>query len=296
MDIQDFLEKRGVIIDRALDQSLPAAGEHPSSIHQAMRYSVFAGGKRLRPILCLEAARVAGAEEPDVMPLALALELIHTYSLIHDDLPALDNDDLRRGQLTLHKKFSEAMAILAGDALLTRAFQLLANWVEGGAGTGKRIAAFRETATAAGTVNGLIGGQVADLEAEGKTITAELLHYIHSSKTGALIRASVRSGALLGDAEEDEVVALSAYGEKIGLAFQIVDDILDVVSSAEVLGKTPGKDSTTRKATYPALFGLEESRRQARRLVHEAIASLECFGDGAEPLRALARFFVERAA
>lgn len=296
MDIQQFLDERGGVIDRALDQSLPAADEPPPSIHQAMRYSVFAGGKRLRPILCLEAGRVAGAAESDVMPVALALEFIHTYSLIHDDLPALDNDDLRRGQLTLHKKFGEALAILAGDALLTRAFELLANWVEAGASTRKRIAAFQEVAAAAGTLNGLIGGQVVDLEAEGKSVTAELLHYIHSSKTGALFRAAVRSGALLGNCSQRVIEALSTYGGHIGLAFQIVDDILDVVSSAEVLGKTPGKDHSTRKATYPALFGLEESRQQARRLVKEAIRALECFGGEADSLRSLARFFVERAA
>lgn len=296
MDIQNFLKERAAVVDRALDQILPAAHEPPPSIHQAMRYSIFAGGKRLRPILCLESGRVAGAEELALIPLACALELIHTYSLIHDDLPALDNDDLRRGQPTVHKKFNEATAILTGDALLTLAFQVLSGWIEGGNLPGKRIMALREIAVAAGTVHGMIGGQVADLEAEGKNISAEVLHYIHSSKTGALIRAAVRSGALVGTAVEKEVDLLTSFGTHIGLAFQIVDDILDVVSSAEVLGKTPGKDRSTKKATYPALYGLEESRRRAKQLITEAVASLEPFGSRAENLRALARYFVDRAA
>lgn len=275
---------------------MPGVDQRPESIHQAMRYSIFAGGKRLRPALCLEAGKVAGAVEQELIPLACALEMIHTYSLVHDDLPALDNDDLRRGQLTVHKKFGEAIAILAGDALLTRGFQILSGIDGSYPYTERRLTAMREIACAIGTVNGMIGGQVADLEAEGKVISADQLHYIHSSKTGALIRASVRAGAVMGDPSESQLEALTTYGTRIGLAFQIVDDILDMVSSREVLGKTPGKDRSERKATYPALFGLDESRQKARKLVDEAIRSLEFLGEKADHLRELALFFVERAA
>lgn len=296
MEVPIFLLERSHQVDEALDRLLPGVDQKPQSIHQAMRYSIFAGGKRLRPALCLEAGKVVGAPDRELTPVACAIEMIHTYSLIHDDLPALDNDDLRRGQLTVHKKFGEAIAILAGDALLTRAFQILSGldgvppYSEG------RLAAMREIACAVGTVNGMIGGQVADLEAEGETVSADVVQYIHSSKTGALIRASVRAGAVMGNASETEIEALTSYGTRIGLAFQIVDDILDMVSSREVLGKTPGKDRSRKKATYPALFGLDESRRRARGLVDEALRSLELFAEKADHLRELARFFVERAA
>ena len=296
MEVPTFLVERSRQVDEALDRLLPGGDQRPESIHGAMRYSVFAGGKRLRPALCLEAGKVAGAAEQELIPVACAIEMIHTYSLVHDDLPALDNDDLRRGQLTVHKKFNEAIAILAGDALLTRAFQILSG-IDGMLPCSeRRLAAMREIACAIGTVNGMIGGQVADLEAEGETVSPELLQYIHSSKTGALIRASVRAGAVMGETSEAQIEALTSYGARIGLAFQIVDDILDMVSSREVLGKTPGKDRSRRKATYPALFGVDESRRRARGLVDEAICSLELFGEEAEHLRELARFFVERAA
>jgi geranylgeranyl diphosphate synthase, type II len=291
-----FLIERSHQIDEALDRLLPAADQKPESIHQAMRYSIFAGGKRLRPALCLEAGRVSGAEELELIPVACALEMLHTYSLVHDDLPALDNDDLRRGQLTVHKKFNEAIAILAGDALLTRAFQVLSGLDGAVPFSEKRLTAMREIACAIGTVNGMIGGQVADLEAEGERVSAELLQYIHSSKTGALIRASIRAGVVMGNASESQTAALTAYGTRIGLAFQIVDDILDRVSSREVLGKTPGKDCSKEKATYPALFGLDESRRKARELMVEALRALQLFGPEADHLRELGRFFVERAA
>jgi geranylgeranyl diphosphate synthase type II len=296
VDIQEFLKDRARQIDAALDRLLPSETERPESIHRAMRYSVFAGGKRLRPTLCLESGRIAHARESEVLPVACAIEIIHTYSLVHDDLPALDNDDLRRGQPTVHKTFGEAIAILAGDALLTRAFQILAGAEDTNFFSVKRISAMQEVASAIGTVHGMIGGQVVDLESEGKEIAAETLQYVHRSKTGALIRASVRAGVLLGDVTAVELDELSRYGEKIGLAFQIVDDILDVVSSREVLGKTPGKDRSTRKATYPAMFGLEASRGKAKRLVDEAISALEAFGPEADHLRELACFFVERAA
>jgi geranylgeranyl diphosphate synthase type II len=283
-------------VDLALDHWLPGPDLVPQSIHQAMRYSVFAGGKRLRPALCLEAGQLTGAIESDVLPVACAIEMIHTYSLVHDDLPALDNDDLRRGQPTAHKKYGEAIAILAGDALLTRAFQILSTVPGSGIGAPARIQVMQEIAESIGTLNGMIGGQVADLESEGKTVTADLLNYIHSSKTGALISASVRSGALLGQGAEHELRALTEYGANIGLAFQIVDDILDVVSSAEVLGKTPGKDRSTNKATYPAMFGLEQSRREARRLADEAIKALSRLGEQADSFREMAAFIVERVA
>jgi geranylgeranyl diphosphate synthase, type II len=296
VEVPIFISERSRQVDEALDRLLPGVDQRPESIHQAMRYSIFAGGKRLRPALCLEAGKVTGAAEQDLVPVACAIEMIHTYSLVHDDLPALDNDDLRRGQLTVHKKFGEAIAILAGDALLTRAFQILSGIDGTHPYAEPRLKAMREIACGIGTVNGMIGGQVADLEAEGETISADRLQYIHSSKTGALIRASVRAGAVMGDASETQIEALTSYGTRIGLAFQIVDDILDMVSSREVLGKTPGKDRSRKKATYPALFGLDESRRRAQGLVNEAIRSLEIFGEEAGHLREAALFFVERVA
>lgn len=296
MEVPAFLLERSRQIDEALDTLLPASDQRPQSIHQAMRYSVFAGGKRLRPALCLEAGRATGADEGELIGIACAIEMIHTYSLVHDDLPALDNDDLRRGQPTVHKKFGEALAILAGDALLTRAFQILSSVEANHTRYEKRLRAMREIAGAVGTVDGMIGGQVADVEAEGEVVSLDLLQYIHSSKTGALIRASVRAGAVMGEASESRIEALTAYGSKIGLAFQIVDDILDRVSSREVLGKTPGKDRSKKKATYPALFGLDSSWRRARELVSEAVTQLQDFGEEAGHLRELARFCVERAA
>lgn len=296
MDVPQFLIERSRQIDAALGSLLPPAEQRPTSIHQAMRYSVFAGGKRLRPALCLEAGRITNAAESEVLPVACAIEMIHTYSLVHDDLPALDNDDLRRGRPTAHKQFGEAIAILAGDGLLTRAFQILAGMDESRPAALKRVLAAREIVAAVGTVNGMIGGQVADVEAEGKRTSPENLEYIHSSKTGALIRASVRAGALMGNPSPQQLDALTVYGGKIGLSFQIVDDILDVVSSAEVLGKTPGKDRNTDKATYPALFGMNESRQKARQLINEALDAVRGLDSTAESLRELARFTLERAA
>ena len=291
MGFPDFFEADRKQVEAALDSLLPAESTAPPVIHQAMRYSVFAGGKRLRPILCLEAARIFLDRPACVLPVACALEFIHTYSLIHDDLPALDNDDLRRGLPTCHKQFGEAMAILAGDALLTRAFEVLSRAEL----SSERCAALvREIATAAGTVNGMVGGQVADLEAEGKPIDPGMLEYIHRSKTAALIRASVVSGAIAGGAKAADVERLRRFGENIGLAFQVVDDILDVEESSATLGKTAGKDESQKKATYPALYGLEKSRETARGLLERAHAELVPFAARAHRLRELADFLVAR--
>ncbi|MFZ5928969.1 MAG: polyprenyl synthetase family protein [Acidobacteriota bacterium] len=288
LPLSEYLAAQARRIDAALDRLLPAESEPPETIHRAMRYSVFAGGKRIRPILCLEAARtVAGADAEGIEEVACSLELIHTYSLIHDDLPALDNDDLRRGRPTSHKVFGEAMAILTGDALLTYAFEVLAR-----AGSAPLVA---ELARAAGTVGGMIAGQVHDLEGENQPPTAELLDRIHRAKTGALLRCSLRLGAMHAGATAAQLDALSRFGEHIGLAFQIVDDILDVTQTSEQLGKTAGKDAAQHKITFPAVYGLEASRRMAaeqRTLAHEA---LSMFGDRALRLRQLADLIVDRS-
>ncbi len=280
-------------VERALERLLPPGDAPPPIIHQAMRYSVFAGGKRIRPILCLEAARIFSAQPPGILEVACALEFIHTYSLIHDDLPALDNDDLRRGRPTCHKKFGEAMAILAGDALLTRAFQTLSN---AAVEPERRVRIIQEVSAAAGTLDGMVGGQVADLEAEGKPIGAEMLAYIHRSKTAALIRVAAVAGALAGGAEYEDVERVRRFGEDIGLAFQVVDDILDVEESSATLGKTAGKDESQKKATYPALYGLDESRRTARELVERAHQELAPFAERSRRLLELADFLIQRRA
>lgn len=298
MKLPAFFEDDRMAVDAALEELLPRAETRPPSIHQAMRYSVFAGGKRVRPILCLEAAQVfhagaPGSFPPGAMRIGCALEFIHTYSLIHDDLPALDNDDLRRGKPTCHKKFGEAHAILAGDALLTLAFETL-SLAE--AEPARRVAVIKEIATAAGTRNGMVGGQVADLEAEGRAIQPEMLEYIHKSKTAALIRASVVSGALCGGAAAEDLGRMRRFGETIGWAFQIVDDILDVEESSAALGKTAGKDRAQQKATYPALYGLAESRKLLGELESRAMAELALFGEHAARLRELAAFIISRRA
>ncbi len=293
MNLPAFFEEDRQAVEQALERLLPAESTPPPSIHRAMRYSVFAGGKRVRPILCVEAARIFSPHVEPAIAAGCALEFIHTYSLIHDDLPALDNDDLRRGKPTCHKQFGEAAAILAGDALLTLAFQTL---VETPLAADGRVAAVQEVSRAAGTVRGMVGGQVADLEAEGKQIQPEMLEYIHRSKTAALIRASVATGAICGGAGEADVERLRRFGESIGWAFQVVDDILDVEESSAALGKTAGKDQAQRKATYPALFGLEKSREFAGKLVGEAIAELAPYGERAARLRQLAEFLVARRA
>lgn len=291
MTLPSFFEADRALIDKALDEILPREDARPSSIHRAMRYSVFAGGKRLRPILCLEAARMFGTDLAAATQAGCAVEFIHTYSLIHDDLPALDNDDLRRGKPTSHKMFGEAIAILAGDALLTLAFQTLANApVE----AGRRVRMIAEVGAGAGTVDGMVGGQVADLEAERKPPDAAALEYIHRSKTAALIRSSIVAGAIAGGAHDEDVERLRRFGENIGWAFQVVDDILDVEESSAALGKTAGKDQAQQKATYPALYGLEKSRAIATDLEAKAMRALDCYGDRATPLRELGTFLVAR--
>jgi geranylgeranyl diphosphate synthase, type II len=286
------LEQGRELADAALERLLPPATQHPVSIHKAMRHSVFAGGKRLRPILCMEAGRmVAGSLPSGIEELGAALEMLHTYSLIHDDLPALDNDDLRRGRPTCHKVFGEAVAILAGDALQTRAYEVLARLR---CPTAARVRIIEEIARGTGTIEGMIGGQVVDLEAEHRKPDLATLEYIHRSKTAALITASVVSGGLYAGAGDDDVCKLRSFGQAIGLAFQIVDDVLDVTQTSEQLGKTAGKDTAAEKATYPALFGIDESLKKADVLVNKALASLETFGEKAETLKSLAHFLVER--
>ncbi|HYA89331.1 MAG TPA: farnesyl diphosphate synthase [archaeon] len=291
MNIPEFIAEDHAGIEAALQTLLPPEDTLPISIHRAMRYSVFAGGKRIRPILCLESARMFWESPAPAVAVGCALEFIHTYSLIHDDLPALDNDDLRRGKPTCHKKFGEAIAILAGDALLTLAFQTLAAVPLDPA---RRTRVISEIGAAAGTVNGMIGGQVADLEAEKKQVNASELEYIHRSKTAALIRASIVSGAIAGGAASEDIERLRKFGEHIGWAFQVVDDILDIEESSGALGKTAGKDKTQQKATYPALYGLVQSREIASDLEAKALAELDHYGDRANRLRQLGQFLVAR--
>jgi geranylgeranyl diphosphate synthase type II len=289
-DFGAYLEGARQRIEIALDASL--GPEEPETLREAMRYSLLAGGKRLRPILCLAACELAGGASDLALPTAVALEMIHTMSLIHDDLPAMDNDDLRRGRPTSHKMFGEAMAILAGDALLARAFEMVAVR-SSGVDPQRLLAVVGELSLAAGAP-GLVGGQVVDLDSEGKDVALPTLEYIHLHKTGALLRACVVCGALVGGAEADLLAALRIYARGIGLAFQIIDDILDVTASSEVLGKTAGKDLTADKTTYPKLLGLEESRKRADGLVIEAKGALAPWGTRAQPLLALADYITSR--
>ena len=291
MKLSPFFEVDRLSVDAALERLLPAESAQPSSIHTAMRYSVFAGGKRMRPILCLESARIFSSDVTPALHPACAIEFIHTYSLIHDDLPALDNDDLRRGKPTCHKKFGQAIAILAGDGLLTLAFETI------GAApvpSERRVAMLSEVAGAAGTVNGMVGGQVADIEAERKPVDATMLEYIHRSKTAALIRASVTAGALCAGAPPDDVARLRRFGETIGWAFQVTDDILDVEESSAALGKTAGKDLAQQKATYPGMYGLERSHQIAHELATKAIDELSPYAERAVRLREIAEYLVLR--
>jgi geranylgeranyl diphosphate synthase type II len=304
-DVKDLLATGVALTDAALERLLPGADILPHSIHRAMRHSVFAGGKRLRPILCMEAARMVSGG--DTLPegaadLGAALEMLHTYSLIHDDLPALDNDDLRRGQPTCHVVFGEAIAILAGDALQTLAFQTLAALPSAPTAT---VAILREVAFAIGTgvgthsalPPGMIGGQVVDIESEGKIPTAELVESIHRAKTGALITVCIVSGGLYGagaDAPADTITRLRTFGQKAGLAFQIVDDVLDMTQDSAQLGKTAGKDTASIKATWPAVYGIEQSLRDADQLIADAFEALAPFGASADPLKALARYLTTR--
>jgi geranylgeranyl diphosphate synthase type II len=293
MKLSPFFDEDRLAVDAALERLLPAASAQPPSIHTAMRYSVFAGGKRMRPILCLETARIFSSDVTPALHPACALEFIHTYSLIHDDLPALDNDDLRRGKPTCHKKFGEALAILAGDALLTLAFETIGATL---VPAERRVAILTEIAGAAGTINGMVGGQVADIEAERKPVDAPMLEYIHRAKTAALIRAAVTSGALCAGAGAEDVARLRRFGETIGWAFQVTDDILDVEESSAALGKTAGKDLAQQKATYPAVYGLERSHQIANELATKAIAELTPYADRASRLREIAEFLVLRRA
>jgi geranylgeranyl diphosphate synthase type II len=304
IDVTSLLKSGAALADSALERLLPSATTEPHSIHRAMRHSTFAGGKRLRPILCMEAARmVAGSLPEGAADLGAAIEMVHTYSLIHDDLPALDNDDLRRGQPTCHVIFGEAIAILAGDALQTLAFQTLAQLP---APAATIVEILREFSLAIGTgvggaiPPGMIGGQVMDIEGEGHKPTAELVDRIHRAKTGALITTSIVCGGLLGLGQSpshthiDTIARLRTFGEKAGLAFQIVDDILDVTQSSEQLGKTAGKDTAATKATWPAVFGIEQSRHDAAELIADAFAALSPFGEAAAPLKSLAQYLVDR--
>ncbi|HEV2494667.1 MAG TPA: farnesyl diphosphate synthase [Terriglobia bacterium] len=290
--IQAYLEAQRSEVDRELDRLLPPEDAYPPSIHRAMRYSVFAGGKRLRPILCLESGRLFGGDEGILRRAGSALEMIHTYSLIHDDLPALDNDDLRRGKPTSHRQFGEATAILAGDALLTLAFETLA-----AADIDSEHAQLRvvhELAHAIGTRDGMVAGQAVDLEVTAEATDPATLDYIHAAKTGSFIRAAARTGAILSGAAETDLDRMTAYGEKIGLAFQIADDLLDVLGSKQSMGKAVGKDHRQQKATYPALHGVAQSQKIAARLVDDACAALQVYGARAQRLQELAHFLIER--
>ena len=292
MTLAEFLTDRQRLVDAALDRLTPPDTTLPVTIHSAMRYSLFAGGKRIRPILCLEGAHAITDHAPGVIEAACSLEMIHTYSLIHDDLPALDNDDYRRGKLTNHKVYGDAMAILAGDALFTLAIQTLTRARDLNAEG--RIALVEELSFASGTVEGMIGGQVEDIEGERQPATAELLDRIHRAKTGALLRASVRMGGICAGASEAQLSALSAYGEHVGLAFQIVDDVLDIEVSSSDLGKTAGKDVAQGKITFPAVYGLEKSRAMAQEHCLRAHDALTAFGQRATRLHEIADFIVHR--
>jgi geranylgeranyl diphosphate synthase, type II len=288
-----IMAERRALVDAALDRWLPPPTEPPSTIHEAMRYSVFAGGKRLRPMLALFGCEAAGGTPEDAMPGAVALELIHTYSLVHDDLPAMDDDDYRRGRPTCHKVYGEAIGILAGDALLTHAFQVLADQTAAGVPALRRLRMIAEIAAAAGSV-GMVGGQTMDIQAEGTVLEPAALLTLHSKKTGALLRASLRAGGLAGGADETALAHLTRYGERLGLAFQIVDDILDIEGNSAEMGKTAGSDQRKHKATYPAVFGLEASRQEAARLLGEAREAVRPFGEKGAVLVALADFVGQR--
>jgi geranylgeranyl diphosphate synthase type II len=291
MDLKSYLADRAALVDAAMDAYLPSAKERPSTIHEAMRYAIFAGGKRLRPVLCLAAAEACGGEAADALAPACAVELMHTYSLVHDDLPAMDDDDLRRGRPTCHKVYGEGMAVLCGDALLTEAFLVLSQTpVTKRYGTRDHIAELAET----GGSRKLIGGQVMDLEGEGKKLTRKELVRIHEAKTAALITTSLRLGAMTANATPAKLDALTSFGHNLGLAFQVIDDILDVTQSTEMLGKTAGKDQAVDKATYPSIIGLRASRKEAAKLTKAAMDALKPFGKKAKRLEQIAAHLIKR--
>jgi geranylgeranyl diphosphate synthase type II len=298
LDFDRYLAEHARDVEAFLDRNLPTADAFPPSIHRAIRYSLFAGGKRLRPVLVLASAEAVGGRGKDALPAAAALEMIHTYSLIHDDLPAMDNDDLRRGKPTSHVVFGEAIAILAGDALLTHAFHVLAT-ASGNHGTPgtsegeRRLRAVALLAEAAG-MNGMIGGQVIDLESEGKGIDEQTIDQIHQKKTGALMEGAARLGAVMGGGDDDQIETLGRFGRDVGLAFQIVDDLLDVEGDAATLGKSAGKDLKAGKATYPSVHGIENARSRAKELAQRAVDLVAQFGPAGEPLVCLARRIVDR--
>jgi len=292
--LEAYLSARKGLIDSALNKYMPAEDAYPPEIFKAVRYSLFAGGKRLRPILCLAAAEAVGGDIETVLPIACALELIHTYSLIHDDLPAIDNDDYRRGMPTSHKVFGEGVAILAGDALLTAAFHLLSRQdLMAGLDPRTLLAVINDIAEAAG-YSGMIGGQVVDMQSEGKVPDYETLHYIHSRKTGVMILVAVKSGARLAGATEEEIDALSEYGRNIGLAFQIADDLLNIDGDPILMGKVTGSDKTRGKMTFPALIGVVDSHNKAYQLLDMALAGIACLDSKADPLRLIASYVLER--
>lgn len=292
VNITEYFKQKTMQVDQWLDRLLPPESAPPTTIHQAMRYSTFAGGKRLRPILTIATGEIFGADERELLPAACSIEMIHTYSLIHDDLPAMDNDDWRRGAPTCHVKFGEALAILAGDALLTQAFLTLADYETSNAERKTRV--ISEVARAAATSRALIGGQVLDLQFEGQPVTGAQLEEIHRAKTGALIRCAVRVGAIIGGASEEELKSLTEYGEKAGLAFQVADDLLDETATSEELGKTAGKDAASRKATYTSHYGVDGARQMAGRFCREAIAAAQKVRRDTSALNAIAHFIVER--
>jgi geranylgeranyl diphosphate synthase type II len=294
LNLKVYLEERRGLVNRALEAYLPQVRGPAFRVTQAMNYSLFVGGKRLRPILCLAAAEAVGGDAGEVLPIACALEMIHTYSLIHDDLPAMDDDDLRRGQPTCHKKFDEATAILAGDGLLTEAFRTMTAAASKYEGRERVLLDVVNLVAAAAGYQGMVGGQMLDLLAEGRQVTLKELETIHRHKTGALLTAAVRAGALMGGGNRAEVTSLTVYGEKFGLAFQVTDDLLDVEGETAEMGKVAGMDEKRHKATYPAVLGLEATRGWARRLVDDAVAVLEPFESKAEPLRELAQYLLVR--
>ena len=294
LDFKEYLKEKKKLVDKFLDDYLPKADVHPTALHEAIRYSLFAGGKRVRPVLCIASCEAVGGDIDTALPVASAIELIHTYSLIHDDLPAMDNDDYRRGRPTNHKKYGEAIAILAGDALLTMAFDMLADRkLNSRLDSASLLSIIKILASASGSA-GMVGGQAADIEASGKEVNLPEVEYIHIHKTGALIRASVCIGAIAGNASKDELHVLTRYGECIGLAFQIADDILDIEGSRDEIGKDVGSDVAKEKVTYPSVIGISESKKLSKELIGKAVEAISTLGEKAEPLREIARYIVER--